>query len=543
MPATIDAMREATVIVPGTPIENWARYALILRPGQDPIAVRARVEADLQPLAAQVGSLSALDSRTLVVALPERVLRADDRAAFTAAYALADDFDLEAAEPDLPTDLFPEPPPPEPGEEGVEGFPPGCVVPGQPHLDQEPRWALAAMRVPQAWEFSTGRQRPSQGEGVVIAQPDTGVTRHAELDGVRTVSGFNVLAGTPDPTDPLDDSGNPGHGTATASVVVSPAAGVVTGSAPQARHMPIRAIQSVVRLSQVSVARGIDWAVEHGAQVITMSLGGIFSFSLHRAIKRAVRADVLVLAAAGNCVRFVVWPARFDECLAVAGTSSTDRIWQGSCRGGAVDIAAPGQNVIRASVPPGAGPGGSLVGQGQGTSYAVALTAGVAALWLAHHGREHLIAQARERGETLQTMFRRLVRATARRPAGWDPSDFGAGIVDARALLEAELDLGRGQESVAGLMAPAGGPEGSVESLVAESAGPEAVGADAARWHRFGPELSTLLLRQRLPGSEESVAGPEVSESLAAAVVNPRLRDQLRLDPGGGPVREHEISR
>lgn len=542
MPTTIDALREATVIEPGAPIEEWARFALILAPGQDPAAVRARVEAGLGLLAPRVGPLSALDQRTLVVALPERVLRADDRAAFTAAYALADEFDLEAAEPDLPTDLFPEPPPPRPGEEGVEGFPPGCVVPGQPDLDQQPRWALAAMRVPQAWEFSTARQRPSHGEGVVIAQPDTGVTRHAELVDVRAMPGFNVLSGTPDPTDPLDDSGNPGHGTATASVVVSPATGLVTGSAPRARHVSIRAIRSVVRLSQVSVARSIDWAVEHGAEVITMSLGGIFSFSLQRAVKRAVRADVIVLAAAGNCVRFVVWPARFDECLAVAGTNSTDGVWRGSCRGGAVDIAAPGQNVIRASVPHGAAPGGSLVEQGQGTSYAVALTAGVAALWLAHHGREHLIARAGERGETLQAMFRRLVRATARRPGGWDAADFGAGIVDARALLEADLDLGRGQESVAGPQAPAAGPAASIESLVAESAGADAVGDEAAGWHRYGPELSTVLLRQQL-SSEEGAAVPEVSESLAAAVANPRLRDRLRLRTGGDQVDELKISR
>ena len=46
MPTTIDALREATVIVPGAPIEEWARFALILAPAQDPAAVRARVAVD-----------------------------------------------------------------------------------------------------------------------------------------------------------------------------------------------------------------------------------------------------------------------------------------------------------------------------------------------------------------------------------------------------------------------------------------------------------------------------------------------------------------
>ena len=42
-----------------------------------------------------------------------------------------------------------------------------------------------------------------------------------------------------------------------------------------------------------------------------MSLGGIPPFALERAVRRAVAADVIVLAAAGNCVQFVVWPARY----------------------------------------------------------------------------------------------------------------------------------------------------------------------------------------------------------------------------------------
>jgi serine protease len=67
-------------------------------------------------------------------------------------------------------------------------------------------------------------------------------------------------------------------------------------------------------------------------------------------LKRAVEADVIVLAAAGNCVEFVVWPARYEDCIAVAGTSAADQPWQGSCRGPDVAISAPGQNVYRATI-------------------------------------------------------------------------------------------------------------------------------------------------------------------------------------------------
>ena len=298
-----------------------------------------------------------------------------------------------------------------------------------------------------------------------------------------------------DATDPLSESGNPGHGTATASVVVSLEIGDVTGSAPRARHMPIRAIESVIRLSQVGVAEAIDRAVDAGAHVITMSLGGIFSISLHRALQRAVEADVIVLAAAGNCVKFVVWPARFDDCIAVAGTNFDDGRWRGTCTGSDVDISAPAENVYRASVTE------PLVGQGQGTSFAVALTAGVAACWLAHHGRNQLIAEAHRRGETLQTMFRRLLKATARRPGGdWDEMSMGPGIVDAFALLNADLDSGRETEGpiVVDVPAPA---DRSMRGFALEAIGPstlESAAPDAPEfdWLRHGAEVSCWCSRE-----------------------------------------------
>jgi serine protease len=538
------AVRTATNPRDPETVVTPARFALELRPEQDPASVAAAVEDALADLGAQASPLSTLEPEMLVVELPRRTFEdADPVKAFAAGYQLADEFDLVTAEPDLPTAFFPEEPPPRHAgpfvDEDVGGFPPGCWVAVEPALDSTPRWALDRMRVPEAWAFSLQQGRPSQGTDVVVAQPDTGVTTHAELIGMATVPGFDILDGDPDPTDPLRGGGNPGHGTATASVLLSPETLRVTGSTPLARHMAIRAIESVVLITQVTVARSIDWAVDHGAHVITMSLGGLPSAALHRALRRAVNADVIVLAAAGNCVRTVVWPARYDECIAVAGTNAADGQWPGTCRGAAVDISAPGQNVLRASIPRGAPPGSDSVGQGQGTSFAVALTAGVAALWLAHHGRANLVAAARVRGETLQVMFRRLLQATARRPAAWNPFEMGPGIVDARALLEADLDLGRDRESVDLPADPRERAAVTVQSLVAETVGADAADDEVLDWYRYGPELAATLLERQLVGpglQPEAVAAPPVvTEQLAGAVSNPRLRDTLGLDDDLGP--------
>lgn len=534
------AISRATVKPEGAVTFVPARFALLFRQADDPVAKRQEIENALRAADPNVvvRPLSSLEDRISVAEFPDRAFGIDDGATFAAAYALAEAFDLEQAEPDLPTNFFPQPEPPA-GEgaarESVASF---CVVPTEPELDARPRWPLATMRVEEAWRFSVERQRPDRGAGIVIAQPDTGITDHPELAGVVQAAPRDILGRDNNPTDPLIDGplGNPGHGTGTASVVVSRETNVIAGTAPKAIHMPIRAIESVVRISQVTVAEAIEWAVGHGAHVITMSLGGIPSFSLHRALRRAVAADVIVVAAAGNCVRTVVWPARYDDCIAVAGTNAADQPWRGTSRGSAVAVSAPGQNVIRARSVRGQPPS---IEQGQGTSFAVALTAGVAALWLAHHGRANLIAAARARGESLQAMFRRLVKATARRPAGWDAFNLGAGIVDARALLAADFDAGRERESAPQPEGAAARDEIALQSFVLETAGEEALQEDLD-WNRFGPELATALLRRRLEegGAAESEAGvrresmaaaPSLSAELAAAVTKPALRAQLGL--------------
>lgn len=510
-----------------------ARYGLVLAAVQSLRGVETAVRTDLADLAPRVRPISPGVHDVLVLELPSRTLRhADSATAFTAGYALADHFGLSAAEPDLPTSFFPVVPVTEPpgGGRPDEALPfPGCFVDGE---DLPPRWALDRLDVPAAWAYSESAARPTRGAGVVIAQPDTGVVRHAELDGVVRVGGWDVLDGDDDPTDPLDGP-DPGHGTGTASVVVSPESLVVAGSAPAASHMPIRAVTSVVAIAQISVGEAVNRAVDDGAQIITMSLGGLPSGVLERAIQRAVAADVIVLAAAGNCVRVVVWPARYDDCIAVAATNAADEMWPGTCRGAAVDIAAPGQNVFRAAASdPAAGPDDTEatgVGQGQGTSFAVALIAGIAALWLAHRGRADLIAAARARGETLQAMFVRLVAATARQPDGWDSSELGAGIAGARALLAADLDAGR---------APSPAGRSGVASLVAETIGPAAADDPDLDWVRYGPELAAVLLARQLAAPDRvarrTAVPVAVSADLARAVRNPRLRDHLGLDHGPG---------
>jgi hypothetical protein len=75
---------------------------------------------------------------------------------------------------------------------------------------------------------------------------------------------------------------------------------------------------------------------------------GLPSFSLWLALTHAVKKNVIVLAAAGNCVGEVVFPARYEDCIAVAGVNWRDKPWQGTCFGPDVTISALSETVYRA---------------------------------------------------------------------------------------------------------------------------------------------------------------------------------------------------
>lgn len=346
------------------------------------------------------------------------------------------------------------PPPPSPGSPRTP-FPPdrsGDPDPTRSGSDssaplpesERPDWIFQQMRIYEAWaKFPSGLP----GAGIVIGHPDTGYRRHPEIvDNLLLDHGMDFIDEDEDPLDELDTGRLlfPGHGTATASVIISPApppqpdpsSKSVSGIAPGAKLIPLRVSRSVIHISMLNVANAIEYAVDHGAHVISMSLGGLFSRRLRRAIVYAQERGVIIVSAAGNNVRYVVWPAAYDEVIAVAASNARRVPWEGSSRGGAVDVTAPGESVWVARVK---GEDAYGVEQSSGTSFATAAVAGIAALWLSYHGRDKLIA--RYGVEKIPFIFNQLLRDTCD-AVPWSAGKYGMGIVNAERLLDAALPDG-----------------------------------------------------------------------------------------------------
>jgi thermitase len=301
-------------------------------------------------------------------------------------------------------------------------------------------WALKLCHVFDAWNIPTANG--PQGKGSIVAHPDTGYTRHPELirSDILFAKGYDFVADTPDALDPLDPP-NAGHGTSTGSVILSdigPAGAIhVTGVAPQASLIPLRVSSSVVHFSWTRLCAALYRAIDDDAHVVSMSLGGPWGgFALHDAVRDAVDAGLMLVAAAGNGWPFVVYPARYDEVIAVAACNVDKQRWAGSASGDAVDITAPGESVWRARTK---SDGTFDVDRSSGTSYAAAHVAGIGALWLAYHGRANLVMKYGS--ARIASVFKEMLTTAghAGTPLPWPTTALGAGIANAQSLLEAAL--------------------------------------------------------------------------------------------------------
>jgi hypothetical protein len=154
---------------------------------------------------------------------------------------------------------------------------------------------------------------------VIVAVVDTGVDlTHPDLEG-KLVDGINLVnAGAK----PLDDNG---HGTNVAGIIaalINNDKGIA-GIAPNAKIMPIKALESDGTGGESKLGQGVRYAVDHGANIVVLSLGlNKSSNELSATIQYAEDHNVLLIAASGNEGTSIKYPAAYPTVLAVGGVNA-----------------------------------------------------------------------------------------------------------------------------------------------------------------------------------------------------------------------------
>ncbi|MGY6277045.1 S8 family serine peptidase [Methylomonas sp. MgM2] len=235
------------------------------------------------------------------------------------------------------------------------------ATPNDPSYSRQ--WHLPKMQTPNAWDAATG-------EGVIVAILDTGVeANHPDLVG-NLVPGWNVVSNNND-TSPIM-----WHGTSVAGVVAATSnnATGVSSVAWGAKIMPVRVSNTTDGVAQwSSLANGILWAADHGADVVNMSYDvSIGAYLLNDAAQYFRNKGGVTVVAAGNSNADGGYSDN-PYMITVAATDSNDNKSSFSNYGNNVDVSAPGTGIYTTYT-------NSGYANTSGTSFASPATAGVVAL-------------------------------------------------------------------------------------------------------------------------------------------------------------------
>lgn len=276
-------------------------------------------------------------------------------------------------------------------------------------------WGLRASNIPEAWLQTSGK-------GIKVAVLDTGASlKHPDLIG-QIAAAKDFTGSTAGPYDAN------GHGTHCSGIVAGNKndSGII-GVAPECKLIIGKVLNDEGAGSPSNIAKGIKWAADEGADIISMSFGSSSKDkNITAAIEYAYAKGCFLVAAAGNegpGEGTTDYPANLKQCISVAAVDKKSLAAKFSSRG-KVDLAAPGVDITSCWPPKG-------YAKLSGTSMATPFVAGVLAL---------VLSALKAEGIKYKTIVSKITStfyktATDAGKAGFD-TEFGWGIIEPNSAIK-----------------------------------------------------------------------------------------------------------
>ncbi|MET1029357.1 S8 family peptidase [Domibacillus tundrae] len=177
---------------------------------------------------------------------------------------------------------------------------------------------------------------------VTIAVVDAGVDyKHPDLK-ANLLKPYNVANPARNPVRDL-------HGTHVAGIIASSKDNGLGGYGvfPNAKILPVDVFNGSIGANDFTIAEGITYSVDQGADVINLSLGGFMpSAVVEEAIQYAIDSGVVIVAAAGNeSTDQYSYPAAYPGVISVGNVAGSKTLSDSSNYGASVDVVAPGENI------------------------------------------------------------------------------------------------------------------------------------------------------------------------------------------------------
>ena len=224
------------------------------------------------------------------------------------------------------------------------------AIPNDSYYNNQ-QWNYVNMNMEAAWDLEKG------GDKVTVAVLDTGIIPdHPDLKN-KLLPGADLVGGEKsypvsdyeitdnDPTDETSLLEGGSHGTHVAGIIGAETDNYkgIAGINWKVDILPVRVLTRQGGTSW-DIAEGLYYAIDKGADVINLSLGGPYYSNLKKeAIRTALDMGITIVAAAGNEGNSsVFYPAAFDEVIAVSAVNRGNNRTAYSNYGPEIDIAAPG---------------------------------------------------------------------------------------------------------------------------------------------------------------------------------------------------------